>query len=107
MRSELKGNLTTMIMETALMEIVAGKELEFESAMEQAKAVVAQANGFQVIHVHRGVEQPSTYLVAIGWDTVEDHMVGFRESELFTQWRGLIGPFFANPPEVTHWQLQE
>jgi len=96
-----------MIMETAFMEIVPGKELEFESAMEQAKAVVAQAKGFQVIHVHKGVEQPSTYLIAIGWDTVEDHMVGFRESELFTQWRGLIGPFFANPPEVTHWQLQE
>jgi hypothetical protein len=38
---------------------------------------------------------------------VEDHMVGFRESELFTQWRGLIGPFFANPPEVTHWELRE
>jgi heme-degrading monooxygenase HmoA len=105
MRSEPKGNLAIMIMETAFMEIVPGKELEFEAAMEQAKAVVSQAKGFQVIHVHRGVEKPSTYLIAIGWDTVEDHMVGFRESELFTQWRGLIGPFFANPPEVTHWEL--
>ena len=44
-----------MIMETAFMEIVPGKELEFEAAMEQAKAVVSQAKGFQVIHVHRGV----------------------------------------------------
>jgi heme-degrading monooxygenase HmoA len=94
-----------MIMETALMEIVPGKELEFEAAMEQAKAVVSQSKGFQVIHVHRGVEKPSTYLIAIGWDTVEDHMVGFRESELFVQWRNLIGPFFANPPEVSHWNL--
>jgi hypothetical protein len=57
-----------MIMETAFMEIVPGKELEFEAAMEQAKAVVSQAKGFQVIHVHRGVEKPSTYLIAIGWD---------------------------------------
>jgi len=36
---------------------------------------------------------------------VEDHTVGFRESELFVQWRALIGPFFANPPEVEHWEL--
>ena len=95
-----------MIMETAFMEIVPGKELEFETAMEQAKAVVSQAKGFQVIHVHRGVEKPSSYLIAIGWDSVQDHMVGFRESELFAQWRGLISSFFANPPEVTHWELQ-
>jgi heme-degrading monooxygenase HmoA len=87
------------------MDIVPGKELEFEAAMEQAKQVVAQARGFQVIHIHRGVERPSTYLIAIGWDSVEDHMVGFRESELFAKWRAIIGPFFANPPQVEHWEL--
>lgn len=94
-------------METAFMSIVPGKELEFEAAIEEAKAVVSQAKGFQVIHVHRGVERPSTYLVAIGWDSVEDHMVGFRESELFPQWRALIGPFFAEAPAVEHWDLFE
>lgn len=87
------------------MDIVPGKELEFEAAMEQAKQVVAQARGFQVIHIHRGVERPSTYLIAIGWDSVEDHMVGFRESDLFAKWRAIIGPFFANPPQVEHWEL--
>lgn len=96
-----------MIMETAFMSIIPGKELEFEAAIEQAKAVVSQAKGFQVIHVHRGVERPSTYMLAIGWDSVEDHMVGFRESELFPEWRALIGPFFAEPPTVEHWNLFE
>jgi hypothetical protein len=44
MRSEPKGNLATMIMETAFMEIVPGKELEFEAAMEKAKAVVSEVS---------------------------------------------------------------
>jgi heme-degrading monooxygenase HmoA len=96
-----------MIMETAFMDIVPGQEQAFEAAFAEAKKVVAQAKGFNVIHLHRGVERPSTYLVAIGWDTVEDHMVGFRESELFTQWRALLGPHFANPPAVEHWDLFE
>jgi heme-degrading monooxygenase HmoA len=96
-----------MIMETAYMDIVPGQEQEFEAAFAEAKKIVAQAKGFNVIHLHRGVERPNTYLVAIGWDTVEDHMVGFRESELFTQWRGLLGPHFANPPQVEHWDLYE
>ena len=96
-----------MIMETAYMDVIPGQEEQFEQAFDQAKHVVAQAKGFQVIHLHRGVERPSTYLVAIGWDTVEDHMVGFRNSELFTHWRALLGPHFANPPQVEHWQLFE
>ncbi|CAB4339186.1 MAG: antibiotic biosynthesis monooxygenase [Actinobacteria bacterium] len=96
-----------MIMETAFMDIIPGQESEFEAAMDQAKSVVAQAAGFNVIHIHRGIERPSTYMVAIGWDSVADHMDGFRTSELFTQWRALIGPFFASPPQVEHWQLFE
>lgn len=89
------------------MNIVPGKELEFEAALEQAKSVIAQAKGFNVLHVHRGIERPSTYMLAIGWDTLEDHTVGFRESELFVQWRGLIGPFFSDAPVVEHWDLFE
>lgn len=96
-----------MIMETATIEVLEGQELAFEAALEQAKKVLTQAKGFNVIHVHRGIERPSTYLLALGWDTLEDHTVGFRESDLFVQWRELIGPFFANPPQVEHWNLHE
>ncbi len=94
-----------MIMETATIEVLDGKETEFEAVLEAAKLVLGQATGFNVLHVHRGIERPNVYLLAIGWDTLEDHTVGFRESELFVQWRELIGPFFANPPVVEHWHL--
>ncbi len=96
-----------MIMETAFIDVTPGSEAEFEAALETAKGIVAQAHGFQVIHVHRGIERPHTYMLAIGWDTLEDHVQGFRESELFSQWRAAIGPFFANPPHVEHWNLFE
>ncbi len=94
-------------METAFIDVTPGSEAEFEAALETAKGIVAQAHGFQVIHVHRGIERPHTYMLAIGWDTLEDHVQGFRESELFSQWRAAIGPFFANPPHVEHWNLFE
>lgn len=92
-------------METAQLRIADGREEAFERALETAKAVLAQAPGFQAIHVHRGIERPDTFLLAIGWDTLEDHTVGFRESPLFAQWRGIISEFFAEPPQVEHWQL--
>ena len=96
-----------MIMETAVMSVVPGREEEFLAALEQAKDVLMQAEGFRVLHVHRGVERPSSFLLAIGWDTLEDHTERFRGGDLFVQWRAILGPFFAEPPQVEHWDLFE
>lgn len=94
-----------MIMETAMITVTEGREDEFLAALERGKQVLARAKGFNMIHVHRGIERPATFLLAIGWDTLEDHTVGFREGPLFPEWRSHIGPFFAEPPAVEHWRL--
>ena len=94
-----------MIMETAAITVTAGQEDAFLAALEQGKQVLARAAGFREIHVHRGIERPSTFLLAIAWDTLEHHTVDFREGPLFPEWRSYIGPFFAEPPVVEHWQL--
>jgi heme-degrading monooxygenase HmoA len=92
-----------MILEQAIFAIKPGSEAEFEAAIEQAKEVISQASGFRSLKLLRGVEHPSSYLLLNEWDTVDDHMVGFRESDLFVRWRELIGPYFAAPPEVEHY----
>lgn len=92
-----------MIIERAQMAITPGSEADFEAALAKAEDVLAQAKGFHGIRIARGVENPSTYLLLLEWDTVEDHTVGFRESELFAQWRALIGPYFAQAPAVEHY----
>ena len=92
-----------MILERAILEVTSGAERDFEAAMGQAREVVGQAGGFRSLTLQRGIERPSTYLLLIEWDSVEDHMQGFRESELFLRWRELIGPYFAAPPEVEHY----
>lgn len=96
-----------MIVEMATMSVVPGREEEFLAALEQAKAVLARAAGWRSVSVHRGIERPSTFLLAIGWDTLEDHTERFRGGDLFVQWRALIGPFFAEPPQVEHWEPVE
>ncbi len=93
-----------MILEQAIFTITPGSEQEFEAAMQEATAVFAQAKGFRSLTLRRSVEQPSTYAGLIEWETVDDHVVGFRESELFTRYRALVGPFFAAAPEVLHFQ---
>jgi heme-degrading monooxygenase HmoA len=93
-----------MILEQAIIQITPGSEQDFEAALEQAKEVIAQSSGFRSLKLLRGIEQPSTYLLLNEWDTLDDHMQGFRESELFVRWRELIGPYFASPPAVEHFE---
>jgi heme-degrading monooxygenase HmoA len=91
-----------MIIERAELAITPGSEADFEAALTQAREVVSQAKGFRSLRAARGIEDPSKYLLLLEWDTLEDHTVGFRESDLYTQWRGHIGSFFSAPPSVEH-----
>ena len=67
-----------MIVETATIAVQPGREDEFVRALEEAKLVLAQAHGWRGITVHRGIERPSVFLLAITWETLEDHTEGFR-----------------------------
>ena len=92
-----------MIIEHGTINVLAGQEAAFEAAYVEAAQVIARSPGFHFVRLSRGVERPSTYLLLVGWDTLEDHTIGFRESDLFGEWRGWIGPYFAGPPEVEHY----
>ncbi|MFL6699435.1 MAG: antibiotic biosynthesis monooxygenase family protein [Vitreoscilla sp.] len=95
-----------MILEHADITIHAGKNAEFEEAIQRGIAtVIAHAKGFRDAQVHRGIESPERYLLTIHWDTLENHTIDFREGPLFAQWRAIVGPFFAKPPVVEHFGL--
>lgn len=92
-----------MIIEHGSINVLPGHEAAFEADFVEAAKVIAQSPGFRWVRISRGVERPSTYLLLVGWDSVEDHTVGFRQSELFTRWRGWIGPHFDGSPDVEHY----
>ena len=95
-----------MILEHADFTITPGRVAEFDAAIVRGGSqVISQAKGFRGWRVQRGVESPQRYVLTILWDTLEDHTEGFRGSPLFTQWRELVGPFFAQPPVVEHFSL--
>ncbi len=92
------------VLEIAHVDVLPGREADFESDLLQAAAtVLPRAAGFIEFTGHGwGVERPSTYMFSIRWETLADHVEGFREGELFTEWRALIGGHFAAPPVVEH-----
>jgi heme-degrading monooxygenase HmoA len=91
-----------MIIEHAVFHIKTGEENSFEAAFPEAVQYIAASAGFEGLELRPSLERVSTYHLVVRWRTLEDHTVGFRESEKFALWRGVIGPFFASPPEVEH-----
>ena len=95
-----------MILELADIRIHPGRNAAFEEALERGlKTVISKAKGCQGYTVNRGIDSPQRYVLQIRWATLEDHTVEFRGSELFTQWRAIVGPFFAGAPTVEHFNL--
>ncbi len=95
-----------MILEIADIRINAGQQAAFEEAIQRGvSAIISQASGYRGWKINKSVESPERYLLMIFWDTLEDHMVGFRQGPLFPQWRAIVGPFFAQPPQVEHFSL--
>ena len=95
-----------MILELADIRIQPGQNAAFEEAIARGlQTVISQAKGFQGYKVNKGIESPERYVLQIFWDTLEDHTEGFRAGDLFPQWRAIVGPFFAAPPVVEHFDL--
>ena len=94
-----------MIFEIAAIEVKAGEEAAFEAAAAKAVPLFRRAKGCHGLELQRSIETPSKYRLVVKWETVDDHMVHFRGSEDFQEWRKLVGPHFMSAPVVEHTQI--
>jgi heme-degrading monooxygenase HmoA len=95
-----------MILELVDIRIHPGQNAAFDEAIARGlRNVIAHAKGFQGFKVNKGIENPERYILQIFWDSVDNHMVDFRQSEAFAQWRAIVGPYFASPPVMEHFDL--
>lgn len=95
-----------MVFELAHIEVLPGKNAEFEAGVKEALPLFLRAKGCGGVELQRVVEYDARYVLIVRWETVDDHMIHFRQSEDFQAWRRLVGSFFANPPEVVHTELR-
>ena len=95
-----------MILELADIRIQPGQQAAFDEAIKRGvETVISKAKGFQGYKVNKGIESPERYILQIFWATLENHTVDFRQSAAFADWRAIVGPFFAAPPAVEHFNL--
>jgi heme-degrading monooxygenase HmoA len=93
-----------VILEHALLPVRPGEEDAFEAAFAEAMPIIASMRGFECLSLTRCVERPSTYLLLVEWQSLEDHTVGFRTSRAYDDWRALLHDFYEPFPTVEHFQ---
>jgi len=95
-----------MVFEMAHVDVQNGKEAEFEAGVKNALPLFARARGCNGVELHRTVGQPNRYILMVKWETIDDHVVHFRESEDFQEWRRLVGSFFEKTPTIYHTEIK-
>ena len=91
-----------MILEHAVLPVVAGRETDFEAAFAEARSIIAGMPGFIDLRLSRSVETPNEYLLLVHWESVEAHELGFRGSPEYVRWRDLLHHFYEPFPVVEH-----
>jgi heme-degrading monooxygenase HmoA len=81
------------------------KDAFAEAIQRAARTVLARSPGYRRHIIFASHETPGRFVLQVEWDNLEAHTVGFRQSPAFAEWRAIIGPYFAQPPHVEHFDV--
>jgi heme-degrading monooxygenase HmoA len=92
-----------MILEHAILNVRPGESPAFLSALEDALPLISATPGFIGLEVRPCLEAPDRYLLLVRWEKLEDHTIGFRQSDRYSKWRALLHHFYDPFPLVEHY----
>ena len=93
------------MLEVAILNVVPGKEAEFEVAFRAASAIISRMEGYISHQLQHCVENKSRYILLVNWKSLEAHTVGFRTSPRYQEWKNLLHHFYNPFPTVEHYEL--
>jgi len=96
-----------MILEVAILDVKQGQEKEFELTFKKAQKIISSMQGYVSHQLQKCIEKDNRYILLVNWKTLEDHTVGFRQSEPYKQWKKLLHHFYSPFPEVEHYAFLE
>ena len=92
-----------MILEVATLDIKPGMSREFEVAFREAAKIISTIPGYINHDLQKCLEKSDRFLLLVSWEKLEDHTIGFRQSEQYQVWKSLLHHFYEPFPEVEHY----
>lgn len=93
-----------MILEVANLNIKKGQSLEFEASFEIAQEIISSMRGYISHELKKCIEERDKYILLVKWETIEDHEIGFRQSEEYKEWKSLLHHYYEPFPTVQHYK---
>jgi heme-degrading monooxygenase HmoA len=94
-----------VILEVGILNVKADQGRDFEAAFKQALPIIQASPGFVSHELNKCIETPDQYLLLVRWQTLEDHTVGFRQSEPYQEWKRLLHRFYDPFPMIEHYEV--
>ncbi|WP_088105861.1 antibiotic biosynthesis monooxygenase family protein [Halalkalibacter urbisdiaboli] len=93
-----------MILEAVMLQVKKGMEKDYEEALSQASKIISSMKGYVSHELQRCMEVEGKYLLLVQWETLEDHTVGFRQSNEYQEWKTQLHHFYDPFPTVEHFE---
>ena len=93
-----------MILEIATLYVSAGRQKKFEEDFKTAKQYISSVKGFKSLTLQKNLEQNNKYVLLVRWEKIEDHLIGFRQSKIYNQWKELLHHYYDPFPVVEHYE---
>src|SRR5262245_38977556 len=93
-----------MVTEIAQFTAQSGKANDLLAGLRRGMEVIRGAEGCQGIALRRCIEDPDAFIYEIQWESLDHHVLLFRNSPLFAEYRAHIAGLFADPVVVRHYE---
>ena len=93
-----------MILEVAILHVKPESMTQFEEIFPKVEPIFRSVKGYVSHELQRCVETRGRYHFLIRWESIDAHMVNFRQSPKVQEFRSLVGEFFAQPPVAEHFE---
>ena len=94
-----------MILEVAMLNVIIGKEKDFEVDFKIASKYISSIEGYINHSLRKCIENKNKYILLVEWQTLEDHTIGFRQSEAYLEWKRLLHHYYDPFPTVEHYEV--
>lgn len=93
-----------MILEIAILNVISEETEAFEKAFNKAQTIISSMEGYVSHDLQKCIEDENQYILMVNWETLDDHEIGFRQSEEYQEWKKLLHHFYDPFPTVQHYK---
>ena len=93
-----------MILEMVILIVKPELKNQFEADFRMASKYISAIDGYLGHSLQKCMEQSNKYMLLVEWGKLEDHTIGFRESEEYIKWKELLHHYYDPFPTVEHFE---